>query len=684
MTRTEQAGAARAASDPPAQDAHIQDALYRIASAASAAHDLDAFYAEMHAIVGEFMYADNMYIALYDADRQRINFPYYVDTVDTDLPDPRAWEPFGVGDARGATAYALRSGKPMIMDRARLEAMVASGDFDLVGAPAESAMTAPLLAEGRQLGLLAVQSYVPEHMYDQSDLELLTFVAQHIGSALSRARAIEETRERNAELAVINEIGEALAKQLDFDAIVQLVGERVRAIFSARGIFIALYHPETQTLAFPYDLDEGVPFDRGVMPFGPGVTSEVIRSGKPLRLSTLAEQKAAGAISVGGTDTQSWLGVPIKAGERVVGVVGLESIEAYAYSEADERLLSTLASSMGVALENARLFGETKRLLAEADQRAAELAVINEIGTALAKQLDFDEICELVGERVRGIFRTRSVSIGLYDDTTRTVTWPYELDEGVRIRSDPMELGPGLTSRIISTRAPLRAGRSKDLVALSPIPGGISSPESWLGVPILTGDRVTGVIILESTDRDVFVEADERLLSTIAASMGVALENARLFGETKRLLAETDQRAAELAIINGVQQGLAAELDLQAMYDLVGDRVQATFDAQVVDIAIADFDAGLLHFVYTIERGVRFPDDPQPITGTIRGVVMAAEAPDPYRSGSRTFRCRAWHRMACPGRHRDAPVGGLGATPCRRCLARGDLPAEPRPRGGLQ
>ena len=159
--------------------------------------------------------------------------------------------------------------------------------------------------------------------------------------------------------------------------------------------------------------------------------------------------------------------------------------------------------------------------------------------------------------------------------TTRTVTLPYELDEGVRIRSDPMELGPGLTSRIISTRAPLRAGRSKDLVALSPIPGGISSPESWLGVPILTGDRVIGVIVLESTDRDVFVEADERLLSTLAASMGVALENARLFDETKRLLAETDQRAAELAIINGVQQGLAAELDLQAMYDLVGDQVQA-------------------------------------------------------------------------------------------------------------
>jgi GAF domain-containing protein/DNA-binding response OmpR family regulator len=613
--------------EAPGRAAGIENALYRIAEAASAAEDLQAFYATVHAIVGEFMYADNLFIALYDADRQRINFPYYVDTVDTDLPDPRAWEPFGVGDARGATAYALRLGRPLLIDRARLEAMVASGEFDLVGVPAESAITAPLLAEGRQLGLLAVQSYTVDHVYDRGDLDLLTFVGQHIGSALSRARAIEETRERNAELAVINEIGEALAKQLDFDAIVHLVGERVRGIFSARGIFIALYHPETETLTFPYDLDEGEPFDRGVMPFGPGVTSEVIRTGKPLRLSTLDDQMAAGAISVGGTDTQSWLGVPIKAGERVIGVVGLESIEAYAYSEADERLLATVASSMGVALENARLFGETKRLLAEADQRAAELAVINEIGTALAKQLDFDEICELVGERVRGIFRTPSVSIGLYDDSTRMVTWPYELDEGVRIRSDPMELGPGLTSRVISTRAPFRAGRSQDLVALGAIPGGVSSPESWLGVPILTGDRVTGVIILESTERDVFVDADERLLSTIAASMGVALENARLFDETKRLLAETDERAAELSLINDVQQGLAAKLDMQAMYDLVGDRIQSIFDAQVVDIAVVDPTDGLIHFPYVMEGGKRFPDDPRPNVNNHRTLVMESRQP---------------------------------------------------------
>ena len=102
MTRTEQAGAARAASDPPAQDAHIQEALYRIAEAASAAQDLDSFYAEMHAIVGELMYAENFYIALFDPGRDALRYPYNVDTVDPEVLDPKVWHQLGVDPARPA------------------------------------------------------------------------------------------------------------------------------------------------------------------------------------------------------------------------------------------------------------------------------------------------------------------------------------------------------------------------------------------------------------------------------------------------------------------------------------------------------------------------------------------------------------------------------------------------------
>ena len=621
MTRTERAPSLQ----PPVERAQrVQDALYRIAEAASAAQDMHAFYATIHEIVAELMYARNLYIALYDDERDRINFPYYVDEVDEDLPDPRAWEPFGIGNARGLTGYVLRSRRPELFTRVRWQELVGRGEIESIGEEGEDWLGVPLLADDHVIGIVVVQTYEPDQHYTDEDVALLTFVGQHIASALTRARAIEETRERNAELALINEIGEALAEQLDFAAIIELVGDRVRSIFSARGMFIALYHPESQTLTFPYDLDEGEPFDRGVMPFGPGVTSAVIRTGRSLRLSTLQEQESAGAIQVGGSDTQSWLGVPIKAGERVIGVVSLESLEAYAYSEADERLLTTLASSMGVALENARLFGETKRLLAETDQRAAELAVINEIGAALAEQLDFAAIIELVGERIRTLFEARSSYIALYDSASRVISFPWEVEGSERLHTEPFVLGPGLTSEVIRTRKPLLLQTSEAAQGRGAIQFG-SVTETWLGVPILAGDRVLGVIALESATPSAYDDADERLLSTLASSMGVALENARLFGETKRLLTETDERAAELAIINEVQRGLAERLDMLAMYEVVGGKIQEIFDAQVVDIGIVDREAGEIRFPYTIERGVRFPDEPMAIEGPRAHVLQTRE-----------------------------------------------------------
>jgi GAF domain-containing protein/CheY-like chemotaxis protein len=605
----------------------VQAALYRIAEAASSAQDLGAFYREVHETVATLMFAENFYIALYDEPRQALNYPYYADTVDDDIPDPQAWFPFGVSHARGVTAYLLRTGRPEIITPARHHELVASGEIEKIGVVADGDwLGAPLTADGRTVGVVVCQTYRADQRYSPADRDLLAFVGQHIGSALTRVRAIEETRQRNAELALVNEIGQALAEQLEFSAIIELVGDRVAAIFDSRSLFIALHDPATDTLTFPYDLDEGQPFDRGIIKLGPGLTSMVLRTGKSLRIGNIDEQMAAGAIQIGGSDTESWLGAPIPAGNRIIGVVGLESLSTNAFSEADERLLATLATSMGVALENARLFDETKRLLTEADQRASELAVINEIGAALAEQLEFETIVELVGERVRSIFTSNALFIALYEPATDMIRFPYEFGNGERYQSDPIAPGEGITSIVIRTRKPLRFGSMAQSEAGGAVQVGSFHTESWLGVPILAGDRVLGVIALESAEKDAYDDADERLLATLATSMGVALENARLFDETKRLLTETNERAAELALINDVQHGLAQKLDMQAMYDLVGDRIQAIFDAQVVDIAVVDAEARVLRFPYIIERGVRFPEMPQPIRGFRKKVIESGRA----------------------------------------------------------
>ena len=189
----------------------VQSALYRIAELASAAQDMQEFYRAVHAVVGELMYADNFFIALYDEERQLINWPYWEDEVDVDWPDANTWVEFGSRQARGTTAYVLRTGEPQWLPRERQEELIAQGEFELWGEMSEDWLGVPLTSEGRTVGALVVQSYTKEFTYTEQDKELLAYVGQHVGAALSRARAIEETRQRVAELATVNSVGQALA-----------------------------------------------------------------------------------------------------------------------------------------------------------------------------------------------------------------------------------------------------------------------------------------------------------------------------------------------------------------------------------------------------------------------------------------------------------------------------------------
>ena len=115
-----------------------------------------------------------------------------------------------------------------------------------------------------------------------------------------------------------------------------------------------------------------------------------------------------------------------------------------------------------------------------------------------------------------------------------------------------------------------------------------------------------------------------RLLQTLANAMSVALENARLFDETQRLFKESEQRAAELAIINSVQQALAAELNMQGIYDAVGDKIREIFNQADMSIRVYDPQTNLIHYPYVYEHGKRISIDPS--RSTRQGICRARDA----------------------------------------------------------
>jgi PAS domain S-box-containing protein len=578
--------------------AKLQSALYRIAELASAARDLQEFYRALHAIVGELMDARNFYLALYDEERGQISYPYYVDEADANPPKPNEWEEFESGGAGGATAYLLRTGQSQHLTGERVNQLIELGEMELLGAAGVDWLGVPLTSDdGRTVGVLVVQSYTPDVHYTEQDEELLAFVGQHVGAALSRARAIEETRRRNAELALINSVQEALAGELDLQAIYEAVGDRIRDVFDAQVVDIAMLDETSGLLHFPYTIERGVRFpDEPIELIG--FRKHVMGTRKPLMVPEATQEiveRYGNPWVLSGEPIKSALFVPLIVGGRATGVVSLQNVDrTYAYDEDDRQLLETLAGSLSVALENARLVHETR-------QRNTELAVINDVQAAIAGELDPQAIYDHVGDKLQEVFDAQVVSISVHELTTGLLTFPYVIERGARLDQQPIEL-IGFRKHVIETREPLViADMTPELAKRYGNPWVLAGEpiKSALFVPLVVGSRATGVVSLQNVDRTGAFGADDlRLLTNLAGSLSVALDNARLLEQTR-------QRVAELATVNSVGQALSSQLDLEALIELVGERVRETFEADIAFLALHDEQSDQIDFAYYYERGRR-------------------------------------------------------------------------------
>ena len=145
--------------------------------------------------------------------------------------------------------------------------------------------------------------------------------------------------------------------------------------------------------------------------------------------------------------------------------------------------------------------------------------------------------------------------------------------------------------------------------------------KSAVFVPMIAGDHVSGVISLQNIDHEnAFGESDVRLLQTLANGMSVALENARLFEET-------EQRNAELTMINAVQTALASKLDLQGIIDVVGDKISEIFPESNVGISLVDRNHGMIVLPYLFEKGIRYNNVEFPLGQGLTSLVLDTRQP---------------------------------------------------------
>ncbi len=376
---------------------------------------------------------------------------------------------------------------------------------------------------------------------EESQNELRATHEQLEQRVLERTAELRQVAER---LSAVNRIARASSATLDIDELMEAVYKEAAPLFQCDAFFIALYDEATGELDFRLQVDEEVRDPPQRVPLGNGLTAQVVTQNTPLLVHNFSKERKRLPPTVSwGTHKipSSWLGVPMRVGQRVVGVISIQAYHPQAYGEGDQWLLSLIADQVAVAADNARLYTATRA-------RADELSMLNEIGTSLTSTLDFPAVVRTALVNIQQLFQGRVVSLLQADSWVGDLRFAQTL-KGEALVETPLqaESGEGLAGWALQYRQPVLVehARSDPRFSDQVDQAGDEPDGGGMAVPLATPDQAIGVIQVIG-EPGAYSGDHLRTLQAIASIMTVALMNARLYNEVTTLLREREQAQAQL------------------------------------------------------------------------------------------------------------------------------------------
>jgi len=335
------------------------------------------------------------------------------------------------------------------------------------------------------------------------------------------------------------EVADVVNTTLDLDTTLSRVAALVRKVIDYDIFAILLLNEKTQDLRFRFQI--GYPaelVDRMRIPVGQGVTGIAAQKREAILVRDVAlEPQYISAVP----NVRSELAVPLIVKNELIGVLDLESPEPDHFTEEHKRMLTLIGSRMAVGIENARLYTRVKR-------QAKTLTLLNEIARDLSSILNLDELLGRIAEVLKQLIDYQMFSILLIDSTGQKLQHRFSqrFQESIQLKHD-RKLGVGVIGVAAQTgEAILVPDVKKDprYIMVNP------ETRSELAVPLIYKKRVIGVLDLEHTKRHFFTDDHKKAMTTLAAQVAIAIENARLYEE----IAKQEQRLErDLAMARALQ-----------------------------------------------------------------------------------------------------------------------------------
>src|SRR4051812_27628511 len=314
------------------------------------------------------------------------------------------------------------------------------------------------------------------------------------------------------------EVADVVNTTLDLDTLLLRTAELVHRAIEYEIFAIMLLNEKTQELRIRFQIGHPPEFaERLRVKVGEGVTGQAAQRREAVLVNDVAAEKN---YIKGVEGVRSELAVPLIVKNKVIGVIDLEAPQPGYFTEEHRRLLMLVASRIASGVENARLYTRVSR-------QAQTLTLLNEISRDLTSILNLDELMQSIAETLTRLIDYQMFSILLLDGTGQNLVHRFSLrfKENIQLKHD-IPLGRGLVGAAAQLKqAILVPDVSKDPRYI------MANPEtkSELCVPLIHKGAVIGVLDLEHTRRNYFTEDHKRTMTTLAAQLAIAIENARLY-----------------------------------------------------------------------------------------------------------------------------------------------------------
>ncbi|TFG65579.1 MAG: GAF domain-containing protein, partial [Anaerolineales bacterium] len=425
----------------------------------------------------------------------------------------------------------------------------------------------PLSVRDKVIGIIDVKSDRVNGV-GLKDAEFLKILAAQVSVAVQNAQHFSVLQDRTTELVGLYEMALATTSVLEPEQLFQRLYEQIRRLMHPDVCIAALTvgNSDNLTLALAVEQDKPIQMHSdGVIPIpDSGLFGWVLETQEMLSINDIQADTVPTAPRLS-PKARSWIGVPLLARDRAIGVLCVQSYTPNAFTQDQHRFLQSAARQVTIAVENARLY---RAALDTADRFEILRQASQEI---LSAGLNPISVYKAIHKATQKLMPSEAFVITKLDEITHQIFLVYAVDNTGRQGHNPVPLGEGLSSHVILTGLPVLASDISQLNELDAIHfGDPESVRSVLAIPLRIGGKIFGMLSAQSYKAYAHTQQDQSMLEMLGAYAAAAMENARLFdAEHQRNIELETIRQASLNLTSSLEAKEVLQLILQSTLSMV-------------------------------------------------------------------------------------------------------------------